>query len=349
MQIISSNEIKPNIKAIHLTCTKKAFNVSSKQVKPFVEKHFLKLAPIVLVGCIGLFINTMQKNDSDRKRMINYIQGENTGVSAKSEWPTNIRVLASTGQNTLGASDTSQSYTRFLFNLMKQKDITAIEQANDTLIKTGYKVNFDNVIKKNLSFWAKGLSEEASNKIKYPLATPTKELGSFNKNDTTKERFLLNLVDTTENRFIVESEKTVRTLKEIYGKTLKSENVFKFYGNNNDSKYTNTFNLKLELNRILERMNKLKNKNNIEFMIIYNGHGISAPFKKGAGKLEGANEGWISNFKETAIKELFKEKLEGIKTLFIVDSCYSGAWIAENNSSKNWTKEMARKAVNHIV
>lgn len=275
----------------------------------------------------------------------------------KWNWTENVRVLASNSQNVAGSYISSTfdlSYLGKLINKLKKKGINTIEQANDSLSKDGYFINEDKYI---------------------PLETPGKRLNIFNKKDSNKNRFILTITqddveDSSEFKFFLNnfSEK----LQKIYN--IPKNNII------NESTVSKE-NLIRGIDLVLNKMNKIKDKSNVEFLIIYFGHGMTADIeplipklyklreksnlsesdvehyvcemlKPSFGKPEGYREGIMlqdSNFqsskikglKETEVKQIFKEKISGIKTLFILDTCYSGAWIADNakQSAKGKLKE----------
>lgn len=305
-----------------------------------------------------------------------YTKGKNKKeISKEIEWESNIRVLAGTGQNTLGATaEDKSSYTKYLSELLLKNGIKTPEQANDSLAKNGYKINcYDNAPEYCKTIFSPTYlaNKLVSNKKLYSLATPSKPLNIFNKDAKNKDRFILGINDPTEERFSKLNNKFITLIKTIDG--VKNENIIQIASFENKEQNldsiltTNQQNLDSIFNRlqkpqncleniergldsIVNKINKLKNRNNVELLIIYNGHGEAQELKNGSAKREGAMEGILNGgIEEKQVKELFKKKLKGIKTLFIINNCHAGAWIAENTATKNWTKEMTSKAVKYIV
>lgn len=257
-------------------------------------------------------------------------------ITKNSEWDNNLKVLASTGQRTIGISATggTDSYLLALSNKISNGEIKTLEQANDLLAKQGYKIpipfefQWKTIIP---GFFIKQLYLQ--NKQFFPLETYGKELGVFNRDDKNKNRFILSLYNSMENRFSKETNTFLEQMKDLYN--IPKENIINLAVSSFD-------NFKDGVDSIVNKIEQLKNKNNVELLILYDGHGDAEALKKGSENIEGSMEGILqteSEIKESQIKRLFHEKLHGIKTLFIIDSCHSGAWIA-SNTQKNIIKNI---------
>ena len=250
-------------------------------------------------------------------------------VEKLSGWDSNIKVFAATGQNTLGRSTDSDSYSLKLGETLLKPNIKTIEEANHLLMKKGYKINcpFD---------WRSLLAPPSviylNHKVFTPLETYDVNLGIFNKQEKNKERFILTLYDGREESYSSSADKFSTKMKQIYG--LPSGNIINI-------PVDSLKNIEQGLDSFLSKINKLKSKGNVELLIVYNAHGGAKSLKKDAEKVEGAMEGIMQTtqkIKETQVKELFRKKLQGIKTLFLLDTCHAGAWISENakKSLKYW-------------
>lgn len=279
-----------------------------------------------------------------------------------SGWTKNIRVLASNSQNVMGSYLSSanlppafeDSYLGQLVDKLQKKNTDTIEQANEALSKEGCYID-DN---------------------KYnSLETPGAKLNIFNKKDKNKNRFILALpqgdLEDSQN-FHSFLESFSRELQEMYN--IPQSNIINGYTASKEDLVKN-------LDKIVNKINKLKNKSNVELLIVYFGHGITEedelfitvlnrlpndpkfyevdlvnyfyntlkPYSKNEGDKEGiilqqfdcfGNE--FRNVKEHELKQIFKEKLKGTKTLFIPNSCFSGSLITDN--AKNVAKTLSRLA-----
>jgi len=250
-------------------------------------------------------------------------------VEKRSGWDSNIKVLAATGQNTLAVSTGSDTYSLKLVEALLKPDTKTIEAANHSLIKSGYSVNqpfgWRTLLTGPIDLYM-------NSKVFNPLETYGVNLGIFNKQEKNKERFILTLYDKREERFLNSTDKFSTKMKKIYG--LPSGNIINI-------PVDSLKNIEQGLDSFLSQINQLKNKGNVELLIIYKAHGAAESLNKGAEKVEGAMEGIMQTnqeIKETQVKELFHKKLQGIKTFFLLDTCHAGAWISENakKSLKYW-------------
>lgn len=260
-------------------------------------------------------------------------------ISKEVGWTPNIRVLASTGQNRPGAITNKDSYSTFLCNLLKNNKIETIEQANDSLAKNGYKINFctpaDTV---NLPKVIQKMAICCSDKLLYPLETPGEKLKIFNKKDKEKNRFILCLTDTTKKAAEKNNDDFIKNIKNIYD--IDSSNIVKIKSFQDKT----TANLEKGIDSIVNKIKKLKNIQNAEVLILYSGHGnTQGLFNWSLTKFEGALNGRLSGeIKEQDVKKILNKNLKGIKTLLIMDTCKSGAWIAKG-------KEQAQKTIKGLA
>lgn len=235
---------------------------------------------------------------------------------APSEWDKNTMVLASQGQNVKSASSWNDPYSQQLINKLNN-GCNSLIQAENSLEKSGYSVL--------------GMT-------KYPLGTNNKDFDIFNKNEINKNRYVLTI-----------SQDSWRG-----GKTYKNEalnfatNIRKIYkipqSNVMNVIMKDSTNFVKNISLMLKKINKLKNKDNVELLILYNGHGSSESIKVGSKNIEGAMDGIIlDNLKEKRVKEVFK-KLKNIKKIFIFDTCHAGSWIAQSDK-----KGKTLKLMNHFV
>lgn len=236
----------------------------------------------------------------------------------KWNWMENVRVLASNSQNVTAeyGSRWGESYSEILVKELQNKRIKTIEEANNYLSQRGY--NLDSI-----KF--------------HPLESKGCKLNIFNKDKNNKDRFLLIIfqnINDGEPLFKYYADEFSKNIQEIY-KIPKKNIVRKSVISKKD--------LINDISLITNKINKLKNKSNAELLIAYFGHGnIDETSALTNEKIEGSLEGVILNtINESEVKQIFKEKIGGVKTLFMLDTCYAGAWIADNakQSAKGKLKE----------
>lgn len=265
----------------------------------------------------GLFLGGIFANEYFR----NNLQQNEKEMSKDIGWGKNVRVLASNGQNLVGESSAyllggNSSYSKSLTDKLNEKDVNSIEQANDSLIKNGYKHRF---------------------KKFFPLETPGTKLEIFNKNDKNKDRFMFVFAQYEDMRHEFISDDFIKDIEKTYN--IPKENIIKIVSNSKKDFLQG-------IDSISAKIDKLKNKKNAEVLVYYTGHGEATAANAKARKLEGAMEGSIvvkadqttgelTNFlKESEVKNAFSKKLKTVKTLFILDTCHAGAWIADNTKNK---------------
>lgn len=252
----------------------------------------LSLLPIITIGYLML------------KKPIDEMLKGNEKQIAPSKWDKNTTVFASQGQNAIGVQPwVSTSYSQQLINKLN-KDCHSLTGAEDLLEKSGYP--------------ALGIT-------KYPLRTQN-DINIFNKNEKNKNRFVLTIAqDTLDGGW-------------SFKKNCKnfSENIRKIYkipkNNIMNVIMKDGTNFERNLDSMITKINKIKNKANVELLILYSGHG-----KAGAGDShsEGALEGVIlHDLNETRIKKIFKKKLKDIKKIIVIEACNAGAFVAKNNMPK---------------
>lgn len=255
-------------------------------------------------------------------------------------WDNNVRVLAGTGQRVLGTVNEagSKSYSLELMKKVPNESINTIEKANDLLSKKGYDTG-NLSLKEFISKYFKDFHLRylklfrpdvlvtqiyANNRQMYPLETFGKKLEIFDKTKPNKNRYVLALYAVGDKTFLNIANNFSAETKKIYN--VPNENILTLSINSFDG-------FKQGVESIIKKISKLKNINEAELLILYSGHGYSKVLIKGSEKVEGAMEGILQTEKkinESQVKELFHEKLKDIKTLFIIDACHSGAWIADN-------------------
>ena len=283
----------------------------SKPISKNVKKTGLILGGLLTLGLVYQ-LSSLQLGKNEKQ------------LSKDIGWKKNVRVLASNGQNLKGVSSAfllggNSSYSKELTDKLKGKDINTLEQANDSLAKNGYKIGF--------------------NKF-FPLETPRSELNIFNKNDKNKDRFVFVCAQYENIRHEFIADDFIEEIQKTYN--VPKENIIKVVSNSKEDFLDG-------IDSISAKIDKLKNKKNAELLVYYTGHGEATAPNPKAKKLEGAMEGSIlvkanqetgelTNFlKESEVKNAFNNKIKKVKTLFILDTCHAGAWIAENSkkASKN--------------
>lgn len=251
-------------------------------------------------------------------------------VMKSSGWDSNVRVLASTGQNVYGIGSEEDGYSSHLAKGLQNAGISTLEQVNDSLSKSGYRLNRE-VDLSNFEYLPCELiiNNYLTHKTLFPLETYGQKLNIFNKNDKTKERFVLTLSSSENPKFASASVGFANKLKDTY--KIPSENIVNMR--------VSTFeDFKKGIDSI---KGKIRDVNNSELVILCRGDANTYDADSVAQKIEGAKEGFFINDKisESSVKSLLHEKLGGTKTLFIMDACHSGAWIADK----------AKHALNQLV
>ena len=229
-------------------------------------------------------------------------------ISKHIGWDKNIRVLASNGQNVRGIVGEKDSYLTFLTDELKKQNINTVEQASGALSKNGYSILL---------------------KEYHPLETPDSKLNIFDKTRENKNRFIL--VFSQDNceggvHLTKNADKFSNEMQKIYN--ISQKNVIRISAKSEED-------FKKGLDSVANVISKLKDKSKVELLISATGHGAATVPRVGAEHSEGAMEGFLFNstLNETAVKQLFEKKLKNIKTLFLINACQSGAWIADNGKT----------------
>jgi len=255
--------------------------------------------------------------------------GHESVISQKNDWGADTRILAAVGQNSITASNENDSYSKYLADMLDKKEIRTLEQANDMLDKKGYKIkSSDNLWQNIFSF---GMNYFSNEKPFHSISTQGKRIHVFDKHDTTKTRFALfcSLADTNAN-FEAEADEFAEKVQQKY--KIPDSNIVKISTQKGED-FVNS------IDSIVAKINKIENKKNVELMLYYNGHGGVKSLIGGNQRVEGSLEGVIlKTLSKSKTKKVFKEKLNGIKTLFILDACHSGAWISSLTPPKTATK-----------
>lgn len=243
----------------------------------------------------------------------------------ESGWEPNTRVLASVGQDVVGVATENDSYSLRLLQTLSQPGINTLEQANASLMKTGYRVVPKlRILPEALYFPAERVGKYLFDDKRYfPTETNTAPLGIFNKVEKDKERFVIALYDGEDALYPKLTDSFCDGLKSTYD--LKSENIQKI-------KLRRSEDIEEALDSVLSKVAKLKDRGSAELLMLYSGHGDIPDMSKPKVEPEGAKEGIIRGVLEYQVKEIFRQKLrglQGLRTLFINDSCHSGAWISQ--------------------
>lgn len=300
--------------------------------KPAIRSAIAKETGFVLRTASGYFIK-LNILSALMPLLYNITRDNEDRISSNSGWETNTRVIAPVGQNILSYSAPEDSFSKKLLDLVGDKKANTIEQATSYLSQNGYhfKPSWNPI-----EIFTLVSSIAVRNKTFYPLQSPDSQLGIFNREDKGKDRFVLVFNAPGEERFKTMSEDLATKMKEIYD--IPDSNVVPLEISGPDD-------LKKGVEKMAEKINSLNDKSNAELLVFYHGHGDSESLKNGDERIEGAMEGVLGlpqKVKESYVKELFKEKFQGIKTLFVADTCHSGAWIAQ-------TPQKAAQAFSRLV
>lgn len=244
-------------------------------------------------------------------------------ISQKIGWSDNTQVLASQSQ-------------RYKANGINE---TAMDN-NNTKISGFYSLKLlqnlkngaESINEAHLMAETKGL--KIGNKIlnetigysQFPVATPH-VVDCWNKKDRKKNRIIL-AIGGNGAEFTRSVNGFCKEIAEIY--RVSNKNIIKIPEANAES-------FKKGMSDLSKKIQKL-NSDNTELLIYYNGHGVAdfsgIPFAQylfDEGNLTGITE---AGFDEKDLKKIVNKKLKEIKTLIIMDTCHSGAWIAQNNTKK---------------
>lgn len=317
--------IQPNYRQINSQIIKENPQLSDSKARDNVsfcgKKGVIAAAALSALGGLGWWgkvnLDMYEQFVSCYPDLYKFNQPE---VMKTSGWDANVRVLASTGQNLYGISSREDEYSSHLVKGLQNAGISTLEQVNDSLSQSGYRLNreFHPVSFKYLPFELV-LHNYLTHKTLFPLETYGNKLNIFNKNDKTKERFVLTLSSIENSKFSNASLGFANKLKDEY--KIPSGNIV----NMNVSTFD-------DIQKGLDSIkSKIKDVNNSELVILCHGDGGAYDTNSVAQKIEGAKEGFFmkDEISESRIKSLLHEKLGGTKTLFIMDACHSGAWIAD--------------------
>lgn len=255
-------------------------------------------------------------------------------LSEKSGWGSNVRVIASTGQNVYGFGSENDGYSVRLMDKLSDSSISTIEQANDSL-KKGYKIKTPFSCQNPRYLLADFMAYQyLNNKTLFSLETPGAKLNIFDKRDKSKNRYVLNFYDTSSEKYKNHIDFVSSQMKKLYH--LQNENIISLpVGSLAD--------FEMGVDSIANKINCLKNKDNVELMVLLNGEAGAVAKDSVSKRKEG---GMIGAFlfgdnlvTEHDLKTLFKQKLPQIPILIDIDACHSGAWIADK----------AKHALNAIV
>lgn len=290
----------------------------------------------------NLFNKIEKINTYPQKKIKTYtemLNGEE--VSSSIGWNNNIRVLASNGQKRMAHTICINSFSAQLINKLKNKDIYTIEQANDSLAKNGY---------------------YTLTKRYYSLETPGENLDVFNKKEVDKEfdfnlnflekpkpkkRFLLTCFQNDNDKFYSNDfRKTEQyftdNIEGIY--KIPKENIIRISAKSKEDFLAG-------LDSMANKIRGMKDSLNTELLVLYVGHCGARDSKIEADTIkEGSSAGYIltefdkdrqikKTLWESELQKILNEKFKNCRSLILFDTCFSGAFIAEN------TKNNVKKAL----
>lgn len=261
----------------------------------------------------GVLLSVLAANHSKISSLMEIVTKPNGHEIAQSGWEPNVRVLTANGQK----ASISDGYSKALISKLKDPNISSIEEAQKSLSKEG---------------WRGFLGLKG-----YPLQTPGENLNIWKKNETGKNRFVL-MIAAPE--FFKEANNFSKEIQEIYN--IPNDNIQKLQAPS-ISDFVKGFDA---------ISNKLKDKKDAELLVYYSGHGDVSDYPQNQIDAEGLSEGLLTpDFKkgdktsysitESKVKELFKDKFKDTPTLFVIDACHSGAWVADAKQPK---KTLIQKA-----
>ena len=255
-----------------------------------------------------------------------FINNSNPTITKQIGWPENTQVFASQSQRYYSCFnspedrkkhniDISGHYSLKLIDKLKNGGIKSIYEAHKLLEKEG--------VKGGLSIGSNSIRLKIP---QYPQATPGK-VDAWNIEDKTKNRIIF-AIGGMEKGFKRDIKNFCNEISQLY--SIPEENIIKI-------PYADKETFEEGLKKLSEKIQE-SDPQNTELLIYYSGHGnvdiSSLPFAKyfyDEGELIGKVE---SDFNEKDLKNFTKNKLKDIKTVIIMDTCHSGAWIADKAPPK---------------
>lgn len=292
----------------------------------FQGKGKLKLALPYIIALGALFPVVFQYNINSKftnKTQYDY------EITKHNQWPDNVKVLASNSQRYMSRTFpdedlekmnnySSAIYTYELLYENEKESVKGLIEAHNIIEKNG--LNYQDTLSNGHVIGNQTVNQ-------FPMSTPN-NLECWNKQDKSKNRFILT-ISGSERYQKKNTNIFASRISEIYN--VSDSNIIRIENEDFGTTY----------DKFLELYKKTKDldKNNIEILIYYQGHGgvnnqkfnILNYFKK-----EGAAKGRLeNNIYEDDFKKVISQCCEGIKTLIIMDTCFSGAWICESEKEKS--------------
>ena len=275
---------------------------------------------------------------------------KNKEISKELKWNENTKVMAASSQLCDSYGD---NYTKALLRKIKNPKFKGIEDANDYIVNHTYST----ILK------ARNIGH---------CQTPNRKLNAWNKSDTAKQRFVLLIAEGDDKRFTKGVGLFKNKIKEIFN---VPDSNFCYVSSPLTDSVESVF------QKISDKINLLKDKSNIEFLMYYSGHGDVSEFvdstysedsttqvydmlfhypnekkliEEGAliGKLVHTGEGQENTLDEFQLKSFIDKYLDKPfkkkpKNLIIMDTCSAGAWIADAGKSSG-KKSMAKTITQNI-
>ena len=267
--------------------------------------------------------NSKQSSQTQEKKEEACIE-ENSNI-ASGEWNDNVSVLASGSQKDVSwykrpiASNLPLwFYTSALTSNLMKNTFKSLHEANSDLLSKELK---------EVEFFEK--------KAQIPVQSSNK-LDSWKKGDNKPVRYVLLMADHS-----IEKETTENTIN-LMSQTIRDKKIFNVPEENIKMvKETDATKFKEGINWITEKAKEVNSGKNVEILIYYAGHGekpkIYCKDKNTVNEnKEGSREGLFRiGITEKEFKSMINNINKDAKIAVILDSCFSGAFVAQNNQENS--------------
>lgn len=252
------------------------------------------------------FMPNVAQNSTTKKSLLGMVAALALSACGNSfpelDWNPNVRVLAAGTQTT----EVCGPYQEALIAELKSENINTLEEANQSLSQKGWK----------------GSNCIEPDKTYFPVTTPGENFNIWNKNEANPNRFVL-ISTLGEEYYINRGTYMKQQLKEIY--QVPEENIIVETPSD-----TGAFEGKVKELAQKVSESELAGNTNPEVLIYHTGHGNSDATDSNE---EGAYNGYVKlnngTLEEYQVKQILKDNIPTTPLLLIMQTCMSGAWIAD--------------------